>query len=59
MEKYLNHKYIEADGGITGNGSLVLSSYLFDIKTDKTNNYISLTDVDRKNFNTIVENKEL
>lgn len=59
MEKYLNHKYIEADGGITGNGSLVSSSYLFDIKTDKTNNYISLTDVDRKNFNTIVENKEL
>ena len=59
MKKYIDHKYVEADGGITGNGNLVSSSYLFDIKTDKTNNSISLTDVDRKNFNTIVENKEL
>ena len=59
IEKYFGHKYVEADGGITGNGNLISNSYLFDIKTDKTNNSISLTDVDRKNFNTIVENKEL
>lgn len=59
IEKYFGHKYVEADGGITGNGNLVSSSYLFDIKADKTNNSISLTDVNRKNFNTIVENKEL
>lgn len=59
MKKYIDHKYVEADGGITGNGNLVSSSYLFDIKTDKTNNSISLTDINRKNFNTIVENKEL
>lgn len=59
IEKYFGHKYVEADGGITGNGNLVSSSYLFEIKTDKTNNSISLTDVNRKNFNTIVENKEL
>ena len=59
MEKYFGHKYVEADGGITGNGKPCINSYLFDIKTDKTNNSISLTDVNRKNFNTIVENKEL
>ena len=59
LNKYATDEYIKADGGITGNGNLVSSSYLFDIKTDKTNNSISLTDVNRKNFNTIVENKEL
>ena len=59
MEKYLEHKYIEADGGIKGDGNIVSNSFLFDIKTDKTNNSITLTNVDRKNFNSIVENKEL
>lgn len=59
LNKYATDEYIKADGGIVGNGNLVSSSYLFDIKTDKTNNSISLTDVNRKNFNTIVENKEL
>ena len=59
LNKYATDEYIKADGGITGDGNLVSSSYLFDIKTDKTNNSISLTDINRKNFNTIVENKEL
>ena len=59
LNKYATDEYIKADGGIVGNGNLVSSSYLFDIKTDKTNNSISLTDINRKNFNTIVENKEL
>ena len=59
LESYLNHKYIEAEKGIEGEGNLVSNSYLFDIKTDKTDKYISLTDVDRKNFNDIVLNKEL
>lgn len=59
LESYLNHKYIEAEKGIEGEGNLVSNSYLFDIKTDKTDNSISLTDVDRKNFNNIVLNKEL
>ena len=59
LESYLNHKYIEAEKGIEGEGNLVSNSYLFDIKTDKTDNSISLTDVDRKNFNDIVLNKEL
>lgn len=59
LESYLNHKYIEAEKGIEGEGNLVSNSYLFDIKTDKTDNSISLTDVDRKDFNDIVLNKEL
>ena len=59
LNKYATDEYIKADGGVIGDGNLVSSSYLFDIKTDKTNNSISLTDVNRKNFNTIVENKEL
>lgn len=59
LESYLNHKYIEAEKGLEGEGNLVSNSYLFDIKTDKTNNSISLTDVDRKDFNDIVLNKEL
>ena len=59
LESYLNHKYIEAEKGIEGEGNLVSNSYLFDIKTDKTNNSISLTDVDRKDFNDIVLNKDL
>lgn len=59
LESYLNHKYIEAEKGLEGEGNLVSNSYLFDIKTDKTNNSISLTDVDRKDFNDIVLNKDL
>ena len=59
LESYLNHKYIEAEKGLEGEGNLVSNSYLFDIKTNKTDKYISLTDVDRKNFNDIVLNKEL
>lgn len=59
LNKYATDECIKADGGIIGDGNLVSNSYLFDIKTDKTNNSISLTDVNRKNFNTIVENKEL
>lgn len=59
LESYLNHKYIEAEKGIEGEGNLVSNSYLLDIKTDKTDNSISLTDVDRKDFNDIVLNKEL
>lgn len=59
MNKYATDEYIKADGGIVGDGTLVSGSYLFDIKTDKTDNSISLTDVDRKNFNDIVLNKEL
>lgn len=59
MEKYLNHKYIEADGGIEGDGNIVSSSFLFEIETDKTDNSITLTNVDRKNFTSIVANKEL
>ena len=59
LESYLNHKYIEAEKGLEGEGNLVSNSYLFDIKTNKTDKYISLTDVDRKNFNDIVLNKDL
>ena len=59
MNKYATDEYIKADGGIVGDGTLVSGSYLFDIKTDKTDNSISLTDVDRKDFNDIVLNKEL
>lgn len=59
LESYLNHKYIEAEKELEGEGNLVSNSYLFDIKTNKTDKYISLTDVDRKNFNDIVLNKEL
>lgn len=59
MNEYAIDEYIKADGGIVGDGTLVSGSYLFDIKTDKTDKYISLTDVDRKNFNDIVLNKEL
>ncbi len=58
-KKYLNHKYIEADNGIGGDGNLVSNSFLFDIKADKTNNSIILTNIDRKNFNSIVDNREL
>ena len=59
LKEYATNEYVKADGGIVGDGTLVSGSYLFDVKVDKTNNSITLTDVDRKDFNTIVENKEL
>ena len=59
VEKFIDHKYIEAKEGIEGEGNIVSNSYLFNIETNKDNNSISLANVERKNFNTIVKNKEL
>lgn len=64
LKKYENQIIISADKGITGNGNLVSDSYIFSVGSDKSNgknlqNNLSITDIERKNFNSIVDNKEL
>lgn len=64
LKKYENHTVITADKGITGNGNLVSDSYIFSVESDKSEgknlqNNLSITDIKRKNFNSIVSNKEL
>lgn len=64
LEEYKNHVVITADKGITGNGNLVSDSYIFSVESDKSEgknlqNNLSITDIKRKNFNSIVANKEL
>ena len=65
LKKYENQvTVITADKGITGNGNLVSDSYIFSVESDKSEgknlqNNLSITDIKRKNFNSIVSNKEL
>lgn len=64
LKKYEKHTLISADKGIVGNGNLVSNSYLFTIGSNKLDgknvqNNLNITDIDRKNFNDIVLNKEL
>ena len=55
---------VSAEKGITGNGNLVSGSYIFLVGSDKSEgknlqNDLSITDIKRKNFNSIVDNREL
>lgn len=64
LKKYENQVIVSADKGITGNGNLVSDSYIFSVESDKSEgknlqNNLSITDIKRKNFNSIVANKEL
>ena len=64
LKKYENQVIVSADKGITGNGNLVSDSYIFSMESDKSEgknlqNNLSITDIKRKNFNSIVANKEL
>lgn len=64
LEDYENGSILIADKGIIGAGNLKSDSYLFDIESNKNNekdiiSNLIITDITRKNFNTIVENKEL
>lgn len=64
LKKYENHIIISADKGIIGNGNLVSDSYIFSVRSDKSEgknlqNELSITDIKRKNFNSIVDNREL
>lgn len=64
LEDFENSSVLTADKGIIGAGNLKSDSYLFDIESNKNNrkdivNDLIITDITRKNFNTIVENKEL
>ena len=64
LKKYENQVIVSADKGITGNGNLVSDSYIFSVESDKSEgknlqNELSITDIKRKNFNSIVDNREL
>lgn len=64
LKKYENQVIVSANKGITGNGNLVSDSYIFSVESDKSEgknlqNNLSITDIKRKNFNSIVANKEL
>ena len=64
LEDFENSSVLIADKGIIGAGNLKSDSYLFDIESNKNNEKdiisdLIITDITRKNFNTIVENKEL
>lgn len=64
LKKCENQVIVSADKGITGNGNLVSDSYIFSVESDKSEgknlqNNLSITDIKRKNFNSIVANKEL
>lgn len=61
LNKYENHNILSANKGIIGNGDLISDSIMFDIKSDKvtnTNN-LGIVTIERKNLNSIIENKEL
>ena len=64
LKKYENHTLISADKGIVGNGNLVSNSYLFTIGSNKLDgknvqNNLNITDIGRKNFRSIVDNRDL
>lgn len=64
LKKYKNQVIVSAEKGITGNGNLVSGSYIFLVGSDKSEgknlqNDLSITDIKRKNFNSIVDNREL
>lgn len=64
LKKYKNQVIVSAEKGITGNGNLVSGSYIFLVGSDKSEgknlqNDLSIIDIKRKNFNSIVDNREL